>query len=343
MKQDKKFTRSLIISAAVHLLLVIALIWGTNFNMSKPEPTPNMVEAVVIDPNAIQKQAQQIRQQREAASKAEQERIRKLKEQSKQLEKNRKAEEERIRRLAQEKAESEKKTREAEKQRQLKEKQRKEEEQRTKVAEAERKKKEQATKKAEAERLAKLKAAEEASKKAAKAEADRVAKEKAAKEATEKARKAEQEKLAQEKAAKEAAEKAKKEQARLAQLERERKEQEAALSDIFSGLEAEQQTNSTARSRAITDEVTRMGEIYKQMIQRELLLDDSFRGKECRVNLRLLNTGSNFIVSDLRTLSGDSGLCRAAQVAVSKVGSFPLPSDKAAIDKLKSINLTVAP
>ncbi|GAB7220435.1 hypothetical protein VcTj87_22560 [Vibrio comitans] len=311
--------------------------------MSKPEPTPNMVEAVVIDPSAIQKQAQQIRKEREAASKAEQERIRKLKEQSKQLEKNRKAEEERIRRLAQEKAESEKKTREAEKQRQLKEKQRKEEEQRTRVAEAERKKKEQATKKAEAERIAKVKAAEEASKQAAKAEADRVAKEKAAKEATEKARKAEQEKIAQEKAAKEATEKAKKEQARLAQLERERKEQEAALSDIFSGLEAEQESNSTARNRFVADEVSRYGAIYKQMIQDALLLEDSYRGKQCQVNLRLLGAGSSAIVSDVNTISGDNRLCSATKRAIAKVGSFPLPSDPSVVEQLKNIKLTVAP
>ncbi|GAD79026.1 cell envelope integrity protein TolA [Vibrio ezurae] len=343
MKQDKKFMKSLAISLAVHLLLVIALIWGTKFNMSKPEPKPNMVEAVVIDPNVIHQQARQIRQQREAAAKAEQERIRKLRQHTEQLEKNRKAEEKRIRRLAEQKAQAEKKAREAEKQRQLKERQRKEEEKRASAAKAERLKKEQAAKKAEAERAAKVKAAAEAKKKAAKAEADRLAKEKAAKAAAEKARQAEQKKLAEQKAAKEAAEKAKREKAHLAQLEKERKEKEAALNDIFSGLEAEAASNSSARNRAITDEVSRMGEVYKQMIQRELLLDDSFKGKECKVNLRLIQAGSTFMVSDLRTLSGDSSLCRAAKTAVSKVASFPLPKDKAAIEKLKNINLTVAP
>ncbi|OBT15964.1 protein TolA [Vibrio sp. UCD-FRSSP16_10] len=350
MKQDKKFIKSLAISLGVHLLLVIALIWGTKFNMSKPVPKPNMVEAVVIDPNVIQQQAQHIRQQRESAAKAEQDRIRKLREKSARLEKNRKAEEQRIRRLAEDKARAEKKAREAEQHRQLKEKQRKQEEKRAKVAETERKKKEQQAKvakqkaaKAEAERAAKVKAAQVAKQKAAKAEADRIAKEKAAKAAADKARKAEQQKIAHEKAAKEAAEKAKKEQARLVQLERERKEKEAALNDIFSGLEAEAQNNSTARSRAITDEVSRMGEVYKQMIQRELLLEDSYKGKNCRVNLRLLKAGSTFIVSDLKTLSGDNGLCRATKLAVSKVASFPLPKDEAAIEKLKNINLTVAP
>ncbi|CAM2883534.1 cell envelope integrity protein TolA [Vibrio rarus] len=350
MKQDKKFIKSLAISLAIHLVLVIALIWGTKFNMSKPQPKPKMVEAVIIDPNVIQQQAKQIREQRQASANAEKERVRKLREQSEQLEKNRKAEEQRIRRLAEQKAQAEKKARQAEQHRKLKEKQRKEEEQRAKVAEQQRKEKEQQAKvakakaaKAEAQRAAKAKAAQLAKQKAAKAEADRVAKEKAAKAAAEKARKAEQQKLAEQKAAAEAAEKAKKEKARLAQLERERKEKEAALNDIFSGLSAEAESNSSARNRAITDEVSRMGEVYKQMIQRELLVEDSYKGKNCRVNLRLLSTGSSFIVSDIKTLSGDNALCRAAKLAVSKVASFPLPKDKAVIEKLKNINLTFAP
>lgn len=350
MKQDKKFVKSLIVSVAAHLLLVVALIWGTNFNMSKAKPTPNMMEAVVIDPNVIQKQAQQIRSERNAASKAEKERVEKLRKQSEQLEKNRKAEEEKIRRLAQEKAEAEKRTRDAEQQRQLKEKQRAEEEKKTRLAEQERKKKEEATRQAEANRVAKLKAAEEAERKAtlerektAKAEAERIAKEQAAKEAAEKARKAEEQRIASEKAAKEAKAKAEKEKARLAQLERERKEQEAALSDIFSGLEQESQSNSVARNRFVTDEVGRYGAIYKQMIQDALLLEDSYRGKQCQVSLRLLGTSSSAIVSDVKTISGDNRLCAATKRAIAKVGSFPLPSDQSVVDKLKNIKLTVAP
>lgn len=343
MKQDKKFIRSLMISGGAHLLLVIALIWGTNFNMSKPEPTPNMVQAVVIDPNVISQQAKQIRADRDAAKKAEAERIEKLRKQSEQLEKNRKAEEERIRRLAQEKAEAAKKARDAEQQRIIKEKQ-------AKAAEAERQKKQEAARKAEQQRLAKEKAAKEAERKAkqeaekaAAAEAARIAKEKAAAEAAEKARKAEQQRIAQEKAAKEAAAKAEKEKARLAQLERERKEQEAALNDIFSGLEQEAQSNSAAKSRFVADEISRYGAIYKQMIQEKLLVEDSYRGKQCQVDLRLIATGSTAIVSDIKTVRGDNTLCRATKRAITQVNSFPLPSDPAVAEQLKSIRLTVAP
>ncbi len=47
------------------MLLVAALLWGTDFAMTKPEPTGQMVQAVVIDPKLVQQQAKEIRQQRE--------------------------------------------------------------------------------------------------------------------------------------------------------------------------------------------------------------------------------------------------------------------------------------
>nr|WP_261815470.1 cell envelope integrity protein TolA [Vibrio gallicus] len=350
MKKDKKFVRSLVISGAVHLLLLVALIWGTNFNMSKPKPTPNMVQAVVIDPSVISQQANKIRAERNAAKKAEQQRVEKLRKQSEQLEKNRKAEEQRIRRLAQDKATAAKKAREAEQQRIIKEKQRQQAEQQAKKAEADRKQKQAAANKAEQHRLEKEKAAKQAqqkakreAEKAAKAEATRIAKEKAAKVAIEKARKAEQLRIAKEKEAKAAAERARKEKARAEQAAKERKVQEAALNDIFSGLEQESQSNSAAKNRFIADELSRYGSIYKQMIQQKLLVEDSYRGKTCQVDLRLIATGSNAIVSDVKTISGDRTLCSATHRAIAQVNSFPLPKDPAVAEKLKSIRLTVAP
>lgn len=359
MKENKSknndFKKPLVVSVALHAALVAALLWGTDFNMSKPEPSGNMVEAVVIDPNLVKQQAQQIRNQREAAAKQEQERLDKLRRESEQLEKSRKAEEERIRQLKEQQANEAKAAREAEKERQQKEQERKAaaekaraEQERAAKAEAERKAKEQAAAKAEAERAAKAKAAAEA-----KAEQERIAREKAAKEAEEKARrereaaaaKAEQERLAKEKAAKEAAEKARLEKERAARAERERKEQEAALNDIFSGLESEAQSNSAARSQYVTSEAQRWGAIYTQLIQQNLLLEDSFKGKQCKVNLRLIPTGTGAIVGELKILDGDSRLCSATKRAVAQVGTFPLPKKDEAdiIEKLKNINLTVVP
>ncbi|MBL4240472.1 cell envelope integrity protein TolA [Vibrio fluvialis] len=343
MKDQKSkkndFKKPLAISVGLHVALVAALLWGTDFTMSKPETSGHMVEAVVIDPNLVKQQAQQIRSQREAAAKQEQERLDKLRRESEQLEKNRKEEEERIRQLKEQQAKEAKAAREAEKVRQQKEQEQKvaaekarQEQERAAKAEAERKLKEEAAKKAEAERVAKEAAA-------AKAEQERVAREKAAQEAQEKARKE------REAAAKAAAEKARLEKERAERAERERKEQEAALNNIFAGLETESQNNSVARSQHVTSEAQRWGAIYTQLIQQNLLLEDSFKGKQCKVNLRLIPTGTGAIVGDLRILDGDSRLCAATKRAVAQVGTFPLPKkdESDVIEKLKNINLTVVP
>ncbi|PQJ45662.1 protein TolA [Vibrio campbellii] len=331
----KEYTKPIAISVGLHALLVVALLWGTDFTMSKPEPTGQMVQAVVIDPKLVQKQANEIRQQREKAAKKEQDRLDKLRREAEQLEKNRKAEEEQIRKLKEQQAKDAKAAREAEAARKKKEQERKAEEERTRKA------KEQAAK-AEKERRAKEEAVR-------KAEQERVAREKAAKEAEEKAKrereaaaKAEQERIAKEKAAKEAAEKARKEKERLEQIERERKEQEAALDDIFAGLESESSANQQAQGQFVADEVSRYSSIYTQLIQSKLLKDDYLLGKECRVNIKLIPTGADMIVSSVSVLSGDSRVCAAAKSAIAQVPSFPMSTDSTVNQRLKDINLTVA-
>ncbi|WP_061010162.1 cell envelope integrity protein TolA [Vibrio sp. CUB2] len=334
-KKSKEYTKPIAISVGLHALLVVALLWGTDFTMSKPEPTGQMVQAVVIDPKLVQKQANEIRQQREKAAKKEQDRLDKLRREAEQLEKNRKAEEEQIRKLKEQQAKDAKAAREAEAARKKKEQERKVEEERV------REEKERAAK-AEQERKAKEEAA-------AKAEQERVAREKAAKEAEEKAKrereaaaKAEQERIAKEKAAKEAAEKARQEKERLERLERERKEQEAALDDIFAGLESEASQNSAARNQFIDDELSRMSSIYKQNIQQRLIKDDYLLGKECRVNIKLIPTGTDMMVAGVTILDGDARVCAAAKSAIAQVGTFPKSSEEAVNEKLKDINLTVA-
>ncbi|EPF9306692.1 cell envelope integrity protein TolA [Vibrio vulnificus] len=336
------------VSAALHVVLVIALLWGADFTMSKPQPSGQMVQAVVIDPNLVKQQANQIRQQRESAAKKEQERLDKLRREADQLEKNRKAEEEQLRKLKEQQARDAKAAREAEEVRKQKEQEKRtaeekarKEKERVAKLEAERKTKEEAIKKAEQERLAKEAAI-------AKAEQERIAKEKAAKEAEEKARrekeaaaKAEQERIAKEKAAKEAAEKARKEKERLERLERERKEQEAALNDIFAGLETESSQNSAARSQHVLDEKNRYGAIYSQLIQQRLLKDEYLLGKSCKVNIKLIPTGVDAIVNSVSILEGDTRVCNAAKSAILQVGSFPMPADDAVRQELRNINLTV--
>ncbi|HCE1480266.1 TPA: cell envelope integrity protein TolA [Vibrio parahaemolyticus] len=320
-KQSKEYTKPIVISVGLHALLVAALLWGTDFAMTKPEPTGQMVQAVVIDPKLVQQQAKEIRQQREKAAKKEQDRLDKLRREAEQLEKNRKAEEEQIRKLKEQQAKDAKAAREAEAARKQKEQERKAEEERVRQEkeraaklEKERKAKEEAVRKAEQERLAKEAAIA----------------------------KAEQERIAKEKAAKEAAEKARKEKERLERLERERKEQEAALDDIFAGLESEASANQQAQGKFVADEVSRYSSIYIQLIQSRLLKDDYLLGKECRVNIKLIPTGTDMIVSSVNVLSGDSRVCAAAKSAIAQVPSFPMSTDSTVNQRLKDINLTVA-
>lgn len=349
-KKNKKndYVLPIAVSVALHVILVIALLWGTDFTMSKPQQSGQMVQAVVIDPNLVKQQANQIRQQREAAERKEQERLDKLRREAEQLEKNRKAEEDQLRKLKEQQAREAKAAREAEEIRKQKEQERKvaeenarKEKERVAKLEAERKTKEEAIKKAEQERLAKEAAI-------AKAEQERIAKEKAAKEAEEKARrekeaaaKAEQERIAKEKAAKEAAEKARKEKERLERIERERKEKEAALNDIFAGLETESSQNSAARSQHVADEKSRYGAIYTQLIQQRLIKDEYLLGKSCRVNIKLIPTGVDGIVNSVSILEGDTRVCNAAKSAILQVGTFPMPADDAVRQELRNINLTV--
>lgn len=86
MKADNNYTFAIGVSIVLHLLLVIALIFGSDFSLDD-KAKPNTIQAVVIDPGTIAKQANQIRQERERAERAEQDRLKKLKQQAERLEK----------------------------------------------------------------------------------------------------------------------------------------------------------------------------------------------------------------------------------------------------------------
>ncbi len=184
------------------------------------------------------------------------------------------------------------------------------------AAEAERKRKADAAAKAEAAKQAKIKADKE---KAAKEAAKKVQLEK------ERAAKAEADRKAKEKAAK---------------AEAERKQKEAALNDIFAGLEDESVKNTSAKDKHISDEVNRHAAIYTQMIQQNLLVDETYVGKSCRVKIKLASSG---LLLSVTTLGGDAQVCRAAKTAVTKVNVFPMPKDADVVAKLTNINLTVQP
>ncbi|MDO6705669.1 MULTISPECIES: cell envelope integrity protein TolA [unclassified Photobacterium] len=346
MKKNN-YTVAIVISLFFHAVLFVALIWGTDFTMSKPKPHGSTIQAVVVDPALVNQQARQIREQRDAAKRAEQDRLERLERQAAALEKQRQAEEERLRKLRSDKLEAEKAAREAdaERERIAREK--------AKAAEEKRKADEdarlarEAANKAEAERQAKLKAKQEAEEAARQAELARQKKVEEQKRAEEAARKAEADRQAKIAAKKKAEEEARKAEAARKEAERKAKEaqelqrqQEAALNDMFAGLEAESELRGSAKGQFVTDEATRYGEIYKQMIQQNLLFDQNFSGKECNLQMRL---SANGLLLDVSDVGGDTSLCRAAKAAVVKVSQFPMPEDPAVVEKLRSIRLTVKP
>ncbi|WP_120511237.1 cell envelope integrity protein TolA [Photobacterium salinisoli] len=346
MKKNN-YTVAIIISLFFHAVLFAALIWGTDFTMSKPKPQGSTIQAVVVDPALVNQQARQFREQRDAAKKAEQERLERLERQAVALEQQRQAEEERIRKLRADKLQAEKAAREAdaERARISREKEKAAEEKRQ--ADEQAKLAREEAKKAEAERQAKLKAKQEAEEATRKAEIARQQKIEEQKRAEEAARQAEAERKAKVAAKKKAEEEARKAEAARKEAERKAKEakalqrqQEAALNDMFAGLEAETEQRGSAKGQFIADETARYGEIYKQMIQQNLLFDQNFSGKECNLQMRLSVSGLLLDVSDV---GGDTGLCRAAKAAVAKVSQFPMPEDPAVVEKLRSIRLTVKP
>ncbi|WP_077577275.1 cell envelope integrity protein TolA [Salinivibrio sp. AR640] len=339
-KKKDSLVPALAISGGLHVLLVIVLLWGADFT-SDAKPTPKAgrsIEATVIDPAVVNAQAKKIRQQRDQAKREEAERLKRLEQQAKRLEQQREQEEQRLREVKRKKLEAERQAREEQK----------------RIAEEQAKAKEQArlakqqAEQAERERQRKLeqqRKAELAAEKAEKARQEKLAAERKAE--AERQRKLEAKRKAEEQALKEAeqarkeAEQARKEAERRAQeAKRQQQEQEAALNDLFSGLESEASQRQSARGQFVDNEVARYGAIFTQMIQQRLIVDDGLSGQECVVNMRLSPTG---LLLNVEQKAGNSRLCRATKTAVASVSQFPMPDDGDIIAKLRDIELTVRP
>nr|WP_241902315.1 MULTISPECIES: cell envelope integrity protein TolA [unclassified Vibrio] len=136
-----------------------------------------------------------------------------------------------------------------------------------------------------------------------------------------------------------------KEKQKQEQLEKERHEAEQARlkEDKMAqkAVAAEKEALTPERSHFIATEAERYGAIYEQQIKKNLLMEDSYKGKSCKLNLRLIPTGSNAILGGVSILDGDSRLCAATKRGVAQVSSYPLPSDKDVASELKSVDLNI--
>lgn len=316
MAGKSDFTVPFIISAVLHIGVIAILAMGVDFQDKPKLPTPQAqsapVQAVVVDQQKVDDYVQKLKQDKAAAERRERERQQELDRQANEAKKAREQEQQRIRKL-----------------------------------EAERKQKELETRKAaDAAKAAKLKEQQE-KEKAQKAEAERKAKEQQRKEAEEAALKAEQKRKAEEAAAKKAEEERKRKEAeRKAKEEAERKrkaEEEARRrqeQELADALAAEQAALSATRNRQVMSEVDRYRAMITATIQRNLVVDESMRGRVCKVKVRLAKDG---FVTNSQIIEGDPVVCRAAKAAINKAGRLPVSQEPDVYQLMKEINLEVRP
>ena len=114
-------------------------------------------------------------------------------------------------------------------------------------------------------------------------------------------------------------------------------DQEQEMADA---LAAEQAALSQTMNKQMQSEVGKYQAMIKSTIQRNLVVDESMRGKTCTVSVRLANDG--FVISS-QTKGGDPNVCRAAKAAILKAGKLPVSPDPAVYNLMKEINLIVEP
>lgn len=294
------------ISAGIHIGFIVILALGISFD-DKPKQMQTAasapaVRAIVIDQQKVNDRVEQLKKQKQDVDKQEKAR----------------------------QAELERKALEARRERER-------EQAKIKTLEVQRKQKEQETQKAnDAAKAAQAKQVLE-KERADKAEVVRKQKE--------------QEQKAAEDAAKKAAEKRKQEEAaaKKAQQERQRADDERKRKadakarqerEMAEAMAAEQDSLSKTRNKQVLSEVDKYKAMISATIQRNLVVDESMRGKSCRVFIRLASDG---FVTTSQTLDGDQVVCRAAKAAINKAGRLPVSPEPAVYQELKEINLIVSP
>ncbi len=307
----QQYKTPLIISLILHVALVAALVGASFLRTNAPEvlkvtlnaPSPEETPEEIVSAVAVD--------QKEVNKRIEDMR--------KQEEAKKRAEQERIRELERRAAQAKRDSAaEAE---------------RIKKLEQQRKAKEQERKKAEAEAKKAREQERKEREKAKKAQLEKEKAEKAAKAAAEKRRK-------EEEAAKKAEEERKRKEAEAARKAEEARQKAIAEQMMQEQLAAEQAARSKARRQQVMTEVDKYKALIASRIQQNLLIDESYRGKECRLNIKLAFNG---LVTSVNSLGGDKQMCEAALRAVRRVDTLPVSKERDVYEELKNINLTVRP
>ncbi len=307
------FIVSLFKSFGLHIFIGVGLVASVTLSPNeKPKPVVSQVQpvkSVAVDTNKLTEQVNKIKAKKAQTQAAERKRVEDLEARARRASNNRKNQETKIKDLN-------KKTRQSQ---------------------AEKRKADAAAAKAKAkqERETKLanKAADETRKKLKqKAAAEQAAadakKRKADAEAAEK--QAEKDRIAKAKRLKE-------DKARKAREARLRREQELLMQQEMA---EEQAARDKAHNQQVLSEVEKFTALIKQRLEQGMLVDETMRGKSCRVNIKLAFNG---LVTKVKVLSGDTQVCEAAKASIYKVDKVPISKDPAVFEELKNINLTFNP
>ncbi|MDO5072655.1 MAG: cell envelope integrity protein TolA [Pasteurella multocida] len=359
-KQNNKDISAVILSVILHAILFGLLILGSLYHrveiMGGGEGDSEVMGAVMVDTGAAAQEWGRLQQQKKGqtdkAKKTEpvieeklvqpdeqeiirQQEIEKQKALEKQKEIEQQKEIERQKQLAEQKKQEEQARLAAlEKQKQAEEAKAKQLAEAAKLkAEAEAKRLAALAKQAEEE--AKAKAAEEAKRKAEKAKAEAEAKAK-----VEKAKAEAEAKVKAEKAKAEAEAKAKAEKAKADAEAAQRKANQAALDDFFSGGDVgggsatrgsntDRQGSQGSGAALGAGDGGKTGDQYagviKREIQRRFLKEPSFANKVCVVEVEFLRDGT---IANYRRVSGPDDICQAAVSAVARTKKVPpAPTD----------------
>ncbi len=336
LKERKdKLNRSVITSVVLHLLLIALVIWGsfvTKSGLTGGGEGGQVIDAIMVDPNAMVENFNQQQQQQANAKQAQAQREKKAKQQEEELRQKELREQERLKAIEEERLKTEQKVEDQKKQA---EEQQKQAQEAVKKAKEEQKLAEEAAAKAQAEKEKVIK--EQA---LAKKQADeKAAAQKAAEEEKAKAEKAAQEKAAKDKAAKEKAAKAA------------AKKQASEVDDLLGGLASNAPGTESGGASAAgqgggkksgTNSDGDMNGYIAQVrlaIQAKFYNADMYRGKTCTLEINITDKGTLISVN---AVGGDDGLCQAA-LAAAKQARIPAPPSKSVWQQFKNTKLDFKP
>ncbi|MEQ1976530.1 cell envelope integrity protein TolA [Xenorhabdus sp. SGI240] len=333
-EQKNRLNRAIIISVILHIILIGFLIWGSwvqKTEMGGGGQSGTVIDAVMVDPNAVVQQYNQQQQQQANAKLAEQQRKKKAEQQAAELRAKQAEEQERLKAAEEERIKA---LQEAEAQK-------KQSEVAAAKAREDQKQAEEAAAKALAEKERILKEQAEARQKAeaqAKKEAEEAAKRKAAVEAKAKTE-AEAKAKAEAKAEAKAKAKAKAEAAKQAQT----------VNDLLGGLTSNtpKQGGATAagkgggkKSGPSDSDINNYKGQIQAAIQQNFRDPSLYIGRTCDLNIKLASDG---LLIDIKAGAGDPALCRAAITAANLAKKMPPPPSKEVYEYFKSFTLEFKP